>query len=137
MQAGFHRLLCFAALVIITTGCASYQAQKVGPTPMMRAESEIPEDQLLDVGILVFESETLTDEQAEDQGTKNEIRQAESHFIPYHLKNSLQQEIFIKILLNLKSQTTHQNHTDYLVSLQIQWHLVPLQELRTKIRLSK
>ena len=91
MKAGFHRLLCFAALLVITTGCASYQAQKVGPTPMMRAESEIPENQLMDVGILVFESEVLTDEQAEDQGTNNEIRKAESHFIPYHLKHSLQQ----------------------------------------------
>lgn len=78
-------------LVLVVSGCASYQAQKVGPTPMMRATSEIPEDQLMDVGILVFESEVLTDEQAEDQGTNNEIRKAESHFIPYHLKNTLQQ----------------------------------------------
>jgi hypothetical protein len=85
-------LLGFTAfLVLILTGCAAYQAQKVGPTPMMRAQNEIPEEQLLDVGILVFESETLTDEQAEDQGTNNEIRKAESHFIPYHMKNSLQQ----------------------------------------------
>ncbi len=78
-------------MMFIMSGCASYQAQKVGPTPMMRAESEIPEEQLLDVGILVFESEELTEEQAEEQGTSNEIRKAEGHFLPYHLKNSLQQ----------------------------------------------
>ncbi|MBT8364001.1 MAG: hypothetical protein KJP23_04790 [Deltaproteobacteria bacterium] len=91
MKAGFHRLLCFAALLIITTGCATYQAQKVGPTPIMRAEKEIPEDQLLDVGVLVFKSEEISEEQAEDEGTNNDIRQAESHFMPYHLKNTLQQ----------------------------------------------
>ena len=50
----------------ITSGCASYYAQNVGPTPIMRAEQEIPEDQLMDVGILVFKSEELSEEKAED-----------------------------------------------------------------------
>ena len=91
MKAGFHRLLCITTLLVLTTGCATYQAQKVGQTPMVRAEKEIPEDQLMDVGILVFESEELTDEMAEKEGTNNDIRKAESHFMPYHLKNTLQQ----------------------------------------------
>jgi len=78
-------------LVILLAGCATYQAQKVGPTPIMQAQSEIPEDQLLDVGILVFESDELSEDEAEDAGTNNDIRTAEGHFIPYHLKNTLQQ----------------------------------------------
>jgi hypothetical protein len=57
----------------------------------MRADEEIPEDQLLDVGVFVFHSEELTAEKAEDEGTNNDIRKAEMHFIPYHLKNTLQQ----------------------------------------------
>jgi len=78
-------------LVILLAGCATYQAQKVGPTPIMQAQSEIPEDQLLDVGILVFKSEELSEDETEDEGTNNDIRKAEGHFIPYHLKNTLQQ----------------------------------------------
>jgi hypothetical protein len=87
-------LQIFAAVTIILimiSGCATYQAQKVGPTPIVRAQNEIPEDQLLDVGILVFKTEPLAKDEAEDEGTHNDIRKAESHFIPYHLKNTLQQ----------------------------------------------
>jgi len=91
MKLGFHNFAGVAVILIIISGCATYQAQKVGPTPIMRAEAEIPEDQLMDVGILVFENEEITEEEAEDEGTSNDIRKAESHFIPYHLKNTLQQ----------------------------------------------
>jgi hypothetical protein len=91
MKFGFPNLARIAVILVIISGCATYQAQKVGPTPIMRAEKEIPEDQLLDVGVLVFKSEEISEEQAEDEGTNNDIRQAENHFIPYHLKNTLQQ----------------------------------------------
>ena len=76
---------------LIFSGCATYSSQKVGPTPIEHAKAEIPEDQLMDVGILVFESEELTPEKAEKEGTNADIRKAESHFMPYHLKNTLQQ----------------------------------------------
>jgi hypothetical protein len=88
---GIHKLAVTAVILVIMSGCATYQAQKVGPTPIMRADEEIPENQLLDVGVLVFKSEALTAEKAQKEGTDSEIRKAESHFIPYHLKNTLQQ----------------------------------------------
>ncbi len=91
MRKYFQVIASVAVILLVISGCATYQAQKVGPTPIMTAQKEIPEDQLLDVGVLVFESETLSEEKAEDEGTNNDIRQAESHFIPYHLKNTLQQ----------------------------------------------
>ena len=72
-------------------GCATYSAHQVVPTPIVQAKEEIPEEALLDVGIEVFESGELPEEEAKDQGTNFEIRKAESHFIPYHLKNTLQQ----------------------------------------------
>lgn len=87
----FHNIAGVAAILLILTGCASYYAQNVGPTPIMQAQEEIPEDQLLDVGVLVFKSAELTDEKAEKEGTHNDIRKAETNFIPYHLKNTLQQ----------------------------------------------
>ena len=91
MKFSLSNLAGISIFLLIISGCATYQAQKVGPTEIMRTQEEIPEDQLLDVGILVFESEDITEEEAEDEGTNNEIRRAESHFIPYHLKNTLRQ----------------------------------------------
>ena len=91
MKFSFSNLTIITISLLIISGCATYQAQKVGPTKIMRAQEEIPEDQLLDVGILVFESKEITAEEAEDEGTNNDIRKAESHFIPYHLKNTLRQ----------------------------------------------
>ncbi|MGD9233329.1 MAG: hypothetical protein PVH67_05690 [Desulfobacterales bacterium] len=60
----------------------------------MKAQEEIFEEQLLDVGILVFESEKMTQEQAQKKHTSQEIRKAEQHFMPYHLKNTLQQSSY-------------------------------------------
>jgi hypothetical protein len=86
-----HNFLFSVAILIVFTGCAGYHAQKVGPTSMMKAQEEIPEDRLLDVGIQVFESDEITEEEAEEEHTSPEIRKAEKHFIPYQLKNTLQQ----------------------------------------------
>ena len=85
-----HSLYCIVLALIILTGCASYQSN-VNPTKIERAQQEIPEDQLMDVGIFTFESEEISEEEAEDEGTSNEIRKAEGHFMPYHLKNTLHQ----------------------------------------------
>jgi hypothetical protein len=90
------KFTAFTGFLILTTivglaGCATFGAQQVGPTPIEQAKVEIPEDQLLDVGILVFESEKLTPEDAKEAGTNAQIRKAESNFIPYHLKNTLHQ----------------------------------------------
>jgi hypothetical protein len=84
--------ICF--IVILSNGCAPYYAQKVGPTDIMKAQEEILEDQLLDIGIQVFETDKITQEQAKEEHTSPEVRKAESHFIPYHLKNTLQQSSY-------------------------------------------
>ena len=82
-------------MIIICTGllagCASYNAQTVVSTSIEYAQQEIPEEQLLDVGIEVFTSETFTTEKAKKEGTLPGIRKSEGHYIPYHLKNTLQQ----------------------------------------------
>ncbi len=91
MQPGVYKTILFFTSILVFTGCATYGAHKVSPTPIETAKAEIPENQLIDVGILVFESEELTPKQAEKEGTNADIRKAESHFIPYHLKNTLQQ----------------------------------------------
>jgi hypothetical protein len=81
-------------ILMLFAGCATFNAQKVGPTTIMKAQEEIFEEQLLDVGILVFESDKMTQEQAQKKHTSQEIRKAEQHFMPYHLKNTLQQSSY-------------------------------------------
>ena len=90
MKFCFCKTGCIALFLILLAGCATYQ-ENVAPTPIMRAQQEIPEDQLMDVGILPFDSEELSEKEAQDEGTTNEIRKAEGHFIPNHLKHTLQQ----------------------------------------------
>jgi hypothetical protein len=91
MKSSAITCLLIFATTIGFVGCATFGAQQVGPTPIQQAKAEIPEEQLLDVGILVFQSAELTPEDAKEAGTNAEIRKAESTFIPYHLKTTLQQ----------------------------------------------
>jgi hypothetical protein len=79
-------------LTTALSGCAShrYSARDVEPTNIQIAQREIPEFELLDVGIVVFQTQKLTEDDIEDKGTNNEIRQSEAHFIPCHLRNTLQ-----------------------------------------------
>ena len=90
MKFRLNSLCCITLFLILLSGCATYQ-ENVAPTQIMRAQHEIPEDQLMDVGIQTFESEELSAKDAQEEGTSNEIRKAEGHFMPYHLKNTLQQ----------------------------------------------
>lgn len=83
--------ILFFSAILIFSGCATYGSHTVGPTPIEQAKTEIPEEQLIDVGILVFETKELTAEDAKDEGTSLDIRKAETHYIPYHLKNTLHQ----------------------------------------------
>ena len=91
MKFNPNRYVLLFAAILIFSGCATYSSHKVGPTPIEPAKTEIPEEQLMDIGILVFETKELTPEDAKDEGTSADIRKAETHFIPYHLKNTLHQ----------------------------------------------
>jgi len=91
MKSAVYNCLLILAAILIFSGCATYSSHTVGPTPIEQAKTEIPEEQLMDVGILVFETTELTPEEAKDEGTSLDIRKAETHYIPYHLKNTLHQ----------------------------------------------
>jgi hypothetical protein len=91
MKSSIYKCILFLPAILVFTGCATHSSYKVKPTPIEHAKAEIPENQLMDVGILVFESEEITPKKAEKEGTNANIRKAESHFIPYHLKNTLHQ----------------------------------------------
>ncbi|MGD2150586.1 MAG: hypothetical protein PVJ20_14425 [Desulfobacterales bacterium] len=100
-----YKLLFICFTLILSNGCAPYYAQKVGPTDIMKAREEILEDQLLDVGIQVFESDKITEKQSKEEHTSPEVRKAETHFIPYHLKNTLQQSSYWGAVRVLPTET--------------------------------
>jgi len=91
MKRCVHELLIVLACLFVLHGCATYRIQEVGHTSILQAKEEIPEEELLDVGITVFGTREITEEKAKDEGTHPDVRKAECHFIPYHLKNTLQQ----------------------------------------------
>jgi hypothetical protein len=87
-------LVAFALLAtLLVVGCAPTTPAgywRVRPTALDQAQLERPEEQLLDVGLVTSTPEEMSDRQMEKHGTRQEIRKAEAHFIPYHLKNTLQ-----------------------------------------------
>lgn len=91
MKRDLYYISIIVACLIIISSCATHRAQEVGPTTIHQAQKEITEEELLDVGIAVFDSSELTEEKAKEEGTHPDIRKAEGHFMPYHLQNTLQQ----------------------------------------------
>jgi len=59
-------------------------------TELLVAESSVDEALLLDVGIVAFEDGIPEDNRPEKTGIYDDIRRAESKYIPYHLKTTLQ-----------------------------------------------
>jgi len=84
-------LLAVAGLLGLTA-CASGPArQDVSPTEAIRANEKLPEASLLDVGIHVFQKAEVDPDVAAETGTQPKIMDAEARYIPFHLKNTLQQ----------------------------------------------
>ncbi len=83
------------ALIVVSlaAGCSSVPPgyQLVRPTSLDQAVQEVPEDQLLDVGVEISEARALSEKQLEKLGTNTDIRKSECRYIPYHLKTTLQQ----------------------------------------------
>ena len=85
----FAPLLC--AFLCLLTACITSSARNTAQTKIVQAQQTIPEEKLLDVGITVFKSAELTEKKEKKEGTNPDVRNAENHYIPYHLKNTLEQ----------------------------------------------
>ncbi|MDX1778013.1 MAG: hypothetical protein R3339_03970, partial [Thermodesulfobacteriota bacterium] len=79
------------ALLCLLAACATNSARKTAQTKIVQAQQTIPEEELLDIGITVFKSAELTEKKEKQEGTNPDVRNAENHYIPYHLKNTLEQ----------------------------------------------
>jgi len=84
-------LLLVAVMFMLPVGCSSIPGKKVSlQVPLATAEKELPDEQLIDVSIKIFDPGKLSDNKKEHRGLSPEIRQAESRFIPIHLKYTMQ-----------------------------------------------
>ena len=84
-------LLLSAIMAMLSSSCSSIPGKKVSrQVPLTTAEKELPDADLLDVSIKIFDPGELPDDEKKYRGLSPEIRQAESRFIPIHLKYSMQ-----------------------------------------------
>ena len=74
-------------LLLVTVSCTSSKTIQYENVPIQRAQIELTEEQLLDVGILIFDPNLPEEDQ---EFIFPEIRKAEARYIPYHLKKTLE-----------------------------------------------
>ncbi len=77
------------ASLLLLAGCSSHTVKTTQTTPVIQEQAEIPESELLDVGIYLFDP-GLDNANDDDEVVFPEIRNAESRFIPFRLMETLQ-----------------------------------------------
>lgn len=86
-----RQLAYILALTPFLVGCGSHTVRVVDMTPPRQAELAPTEAQLLDVGISIFDANVPEDyDERIEQIIMPEVRRAESQYIPYFLKTTLQ-----------------------------------------------
>ena len=85
------RLLLILLSITLLGACASLRSPNIDATPAIKAQTEIPEGQLLDVGIVIFNPGIPESrKKAEEAGIFAEVRKAEARYLPYTLRNTLE-----------------------------------------------
>ncbi|MBB3047495.1 hypothetical protein FHR99_001761 [Litorivivens lipolytica] len=91
-SATIAKVLSLSLLISLAgfmSGCVNQSVKHVNATRAVHAEKEIPQAELLDVNIAVFDP-GYTEPVEEDSGIFPQVRKAESGFIPYRLRETLQ-----------------------------------------------
>lgn len=80
-----------AAAMLFVQGCVNTTVVRANADPAIKASEEIPENQLLDVGIEIFDPNVPEDiEELEEDNIFPAVRKAEARYFPFLLKNTLQ-----------------------------------------------
>jgi hypothetical protein len=84
-------VLSFGALAALMclNGCASRAPRGMRPTALHEAMQPFAPEERLNVGIEIFDPGDISPGAMEAQTTNEQIRKAETHFIPMHLKNTM------------------------------------------------
>jgi len=88
--------LMVVCVALIVGGCATLTKPLVDndPIALRLSEAEVPEPQLLNVLIEVFDPGALPESEEEARGLTKSIREAEARYIPAHLKDTMQRTGF-------------------------------------------
>ncbi len=82
--------LLLVAACFVLPGCSVNEVITAEETKLIVAKEAPEEDLLLDIGIIQFEEGIPKNNKATDTGVYEDIRSAESRYLPYHLKTTLQ-----------------------------------------------
>ena len=86
-------IAAFAAVAALA-GCVSTTVIKTNADPVLKATREVPEPELLDVGISVFDPGLPKTDEEREKAIKElvfpEVRHAESRYFPYVLKHTIE-----------------------------------------------
>ena len=87
-----HYLFFVCLLLALVTGCSSLgMKHDVGEhVPMHRAVVEVPDGQLLDVWVELFDPGELPDDEDEAMGLSMDIRNAEARYMPEQLRTTME-----------------------------------------------
>lgn len=77
-------------LMLLAAGCSTTTVRSTQQEPARKAATPIPEDQLLDVGINIFDPGVDENSQEQPDGVYPPIRKAEARYMPYRLMETLQ-----------------------------------------------
>lgn len=83
-------LLTLIGVAVLMAGCSSNVIKSTEYVPVVQETAEIPESELLDVGIHIFDPNLENPVDDDERMLFPEVRKAESRFIPYQLMASLQ-----------------------------------------------
>ncbi len=79
-----------STLLVLGAGCASQSPRQSSATQAIQATGEIPQDQVLDVGIEVFDPGLPAQGQPIPDDVFPELRRAEARYLAIQLKNTMQ-----------------------------------------------
>jgi len=83
--------ICAAATCVLLAGCVTQDERPIVPVPAQKATAEIPQEELLDVGVRLFDGNVPADEkEREKRGIYPEVREAESRYMPMLLRDTLE-----------------------------------------------
>lgn len=84
-------LILLSVAALGAAGCVTHETRPQQRVKVIQAATEIPQSQLLDVGVRLFEENLPKDEkQMEEEHIFPEVRKAEARFLPMQLRNTLE-----------------------------------------------
>ena len=85
------RLLGLSLAALLLSGCVVSEQRPMQRVAAERATAEVPEDELLDVGVRLFDPNVPPDpEDQQEQRVFPDVRNAESRYIPLVIRNTLE-----------------------------------------------